>query len=336
MSIEDRATESRPLAAQLATTTAQSYRPRSLWWDAWNKLIANRLALASIFVLILVLLVAIFGPYMTPYNHLEQNLNAISQGPTLAHPLGTDELGRDMVSRILAGGRTAVIVAIVSTSFTGILGVLLGAMAAYMGGWVDDVIVRAIDITLSFPRLLLAIFLAASAKPLFTDFTNHLSAEYGWTFLRGSVYLDYLVVFAVLGVTGWPRLARLVRGQVLSLRETDYIRAAETVGASEWRIIVKHLVPNALGPVIVALSAGFGNAMLLESSLSYLGLGVQPPGASWGRMISENLILWRYKPHLVLMPGMALFFTVLAITFFGDGLNDALKPRTAHAQGRKV
>ncbi len=314
-------------SAESGFANSEIRKERSLWRDAWSKLIANRLAMGSVFVLATVLIMAFFGPLLTPYDHLDQDLDRIAEGPTLAHPLGTDDLGRDMLSRILAGGRTAITVAIVSTGLTGLIGVLLGALSAHVGGWADAAIVRAIDVLLGFPRFLLAVLLAAWAEPLLAQLGEYIFAQFGWAFLRSTTYVDYLALFVVLGITGWPRLARLVRGQVLSLRENDYVVAARLSGGTEWHVVVKHLIPNTFSPVVVFLSEAFGTAMLLESSLSYLGMGVQPPAASWGRMISENLTMWRYRPHLVLIPGLVLFVTVLATTFFGDGLNDALNPR---------
>ncbi|MCZ0940707.1 MAG: ABC transporter permease [Caldilineaceae bacterium] len=314
----------------------QFRRPeRNLWKDAFTQLIANRLAMGSIVVIFIVFFIAAFGPFLTPYDHLYQDWDNIAQPPTRLHPLGTDELGRDMLSRILAGGRTAIMVAVVTTTMAFVLGVLIGALGAYMGGYVDALVVRTIDFLQAFPHILLAVFLAATLKPTFIRFGDALVQQYGIRALGNTLYLDYLLIFAVLGITGWPNLARLVRGQVLSLRATEYVSSAQVVGAKEWRIIVHHLVPNALGPVIVSLSASFGGAMLTEASLSYLGLGIQPPGASWGMMIAENLVQWRYRPHLVVMPGMVLFVTVLAFTFLGDGLNDALNPRMLTPSGQK-
>ncbi len=302
-------------------------KERSLWRDAWSKLIANRLALGSVFVLTAIFFIAVFGPYLTPYDHLDQDWKHIAEGPSSLHLLGTDELGRDMLSRIMAGGRTAVLVAIVATVFRLIIGMLMGTAGAYLGGWIDALIVRLIDLIQGFPSILLVIFLVATLRPAFRRLSDALLMNYGWEFARSTTYMDYMVIFVVLGLTGWPYLARLVRGQVLSLREQDYVMAARAAGAKEWHILLRHLVPNALGPVVVDLSAGFGSAMLYEASLSYLGIGIQPPAASWGYMINENLVLWRTMPHLVLMPGMVLFVAVLASTFLGDGLNDALNPR---------
>lgn len=302
-------------------------RERSLWRDAWTKLVANRLAFISVIVLAIVLFIAFFGPYLTPYDHLDQDWQHISEGPSLTHPLGTDELGRDMLSRIMAGGRTAVLVGLVTTFFRLALGLFFGGISAYLGKWVDALVIWFIDLIQSFPNILLVIFLVATLRPAFRRFSDFLVFEYGWQFARNTTHLDYLIIFVVLGLTGWTHLARLVRGQILSLREQDYVLAAQLAGTSEWKIIRRHLIPNALGPVVVSLSAGFGIAMLTEASLSYLGIGIQPPAASWGYMINENLIQWRVRPHLVLMPGFMLFIAVLATTFLGDGLNDALNPR---------
>ncbi len=314
------------LAKRQAATDVRR-KERSLWRDAWSKLIANRLALASVVILSGVFIIAIVGPYITPYDHLDQDWEHIAEGPSLRHLLGTDELGRDMLSRIMAGGRTAVIIASITTVIRLVLGLFFGGVAAYFGSWVDSLVIRLIDLIQSFPSIMLVIFLVATLRPAIHRFSDALVFDLGWQFARNTTYLDFLVVFVVLGLTGWTHLARLVRGQILSLREQDYIMAAQVAGTNELKIILRHLIPNSLGPVVVSLSAGFGTAMLTEASLSYLGIGIQPPAASWGYMISENLIQWRFRPHLVMMPGAVLFVVVLATSFLGDGLNDALNPR---------
>ncbi len=184
------------------------------------------------------------------------------------------------------------------------------------------------DLLQTFPGLLLAVLLASMLKPAFDSLGQTLAQRYDIDPSQSTVYLDYLVVFGALSVVSWYGIARLIRGQILSLRATDYVTAARSVGVPERRIIFRHLVPNAIGPVIVSLSAAFGGAMLAESSLSYLGMGIQPPGASWGAMIHTSMQQWRYHPHLALMPGVVLFLAVLSANFLGDGLNDALNPRT--------
>ena len=180
---------------------------------------------------------------------------------------------------------------------------------------------------MSFPHLLLAIFVNATVKAPVQRFLEGWAAQTGWRFLADSVVVDYVIVFGALSIVGWPGMARLIRGQILSLRARDYITAAEALGISTKGILLRHLIPNALGVVVVSVTVGFGGAMLAESSLSYLGIGVQPPGASWGRMISDSLGRWRYAPHLVLAPGLTLATVIFAFNFLGDGLNDALNPR---------
>jgi peptide/nickel transport system permease protein len=301
---------------------------RSLWRDAWAKLIANRLALVSIFIMGLIFFIGIFGPLLAPYDYLHQDLLNMAAAPSADHLLGTDELGRDMLSRILWGGRTALLVAFIVTGFSLVLGVTFGAAAAYLGARADFIFTRVVDLLQTFPGLLLAVLLASTLKPTFDNLGQMLAQQYDIDPAQSTVYLDYLVVFGSLSVVSWYGIARLIRGQILSLRATDYVTAARSIGVPERRIIFRHLVPNAIGPVIVSLSASFGGAMLAESSLSYLGMGIQPPGASWGAMIHTSMQQWRYHPHLALMPGFVLFLAVLSANFIGDGLNDALNPRT--------
>jgi peptide/nickel transport system permease protein len=317
-----------PPVVQVLPETATRRKERSLWRDAWHKLIANRLALISIFIMGLIFFVGIFGPLIAPYDYLRQDLSNMAATPSWAHPLGTDELGRDMLSRILWGGRTAILVASIVTSMSFVMGVSFGAAAAYLGARADFIFSRVVDLLQTFPGLLLAVLLAATLKPAFDGLGQSLAQSYGLDPSESTVYLDYFVVFGALSVVGWYGIARLIRGQILSLRATDYVTAARSVGVPERRIIFRHLVPNAIGPVIVSLSASFGGAMLAESSLSYLGMGIQPPGASWGAMIRTSMQQWRYHPHLALMPGFVLFLAVLSANFIGDGLNDALNPRT--------
>jgi peptide/nickel transport system permease protein len=250
------------------------------------------------------------------------------QGPTWQHWFGTDELGRDFLSRILYGARTAFLVATMVTIVGGTLGILLGAIAALSERWVGGAIMRLTDVVLAFPHLLLATFANATLRPRVQEGIASLHDATGLGVFGGKLIGDYLVVFGSLALVSWPGLARLVRGQVLTLKHAEFVEAARVSGASERWIITRHLVPNILGVVIVSLTVGFGAAMLLESALSYLGVGIQPPGASWGAMINENLAMWRYKPHLVLVPGGVLAVVIFAFNFFGDGLNDALNPRS--------
>ena len=300
---------------------------RSLWQDALEQLMRNRLAIFGVFVAFLLLFVSIFGPWLSPYDYTEQNLFRINEGPSVEHWLGTDGLGRDMLTRILHGARTAFLVGLIVTIGTTVLGVVLGAAGAFLGGWVDALVMRLADITMAFPDILLAAFISVVFREKVLELQLHLQEQYGWTISEGNrVYLDYLVIFGSLTLVQWYGKARLVRGQILSLREKEFIEAERALGASNWTIILSHLVPNSLGPLIVSITVGFGGAMLSEASLSFLGVGIQPPGASWGEMISDNLGQWRFNPHLVVMPGVVLAIVVLGFNFLGDGLNDALNP----------
>jgi peptide/nickel transport system permease protein len=202
------------------------------------------------------------------------------------------------------------------------LGLIIGAASAFFGRWVDGIAMRLADTVLSFPHLLLAMFIVGTIRMPIAKWLD------GIGFDGDGSLIDYLLVFGALAAVGWAGEARLVRSQVLTLRRTEFVTAAKALGAEDRRIIRVHIVPNALGPLIVSASASFGGAMLSESSLSFLGVGIKPPGASWGNMISENLATWRYEPHLLAMPGIVLAISVLAFNFIGDGVNDALNPRS--------
>lgn len=305
-------------------------RARSLWSDAFRRLIRNRMAMFALVVVGVLVIMAIFGPFISPYDYTKQDLSSVNQGPSLQHWLGTDELGRDFLSRILWGARTALAVAIISIGLSYVIGVILGGVAAYAGGWVDATIMRVADIFMAFPHLLLAIFVNATIKRPLAEGAYRLYEQTNWPVLKNTVALDYVVVFGALAVAGWPWAARLIRGQILSLRSQEFVTAARAVGVRQPRVLRSHLIPNALGPIIVAITAGFGAAMLAESSLSYLGIGIRPPGASWGAMINESLIGWRMHPHLVAVPGLVLAVCVFAFNMLGDGLNDALNPRSSN------
>ena len=241
--------------------------------------------------------------------------------------MGTDELGRDLFSRLLMGARTAILVAIIITGTTTAIGLVLGSLGAYLGGWFDQALVWVMDALMNFPSIWLAAFISVSTRPTIGRWAQAIYQATNWESMRNPVVLDYLIVFGCLGLVGWPGIARLVRSQVLSIREREFIEAQRAIGAPTWWVTTRHLMPNVLGSVIVAMSSSFGNAMLSESSLSFLGVGIQPPGASWGNMIASSVSSWRSDPHLIFMPGIILSVAVLAFNFVGDALNDALNPR---------
>lgn len=295
---------------------------RNIWADAFERFRQNRAAMVSLAFITFMLLVSVFGPMVSPYDYRKQDLLNVAQPPTAEHWFGTDSLGRDYLTRIMMGGRTAFFVAFFVVTITTVLGVALGAISAFYGGWVDIAIMRLTDTLMSFPHLLLAVFVVAVVRQ--SAFIDSLASL---PFIKEMSLIDYLIVFGCLSIIGWSGKARLIRGQVLSLMKKEYIEAERAIGAPSRMIIRDHLIPNAMGPIIVAVSAQFGGNMLAEASLSFLGIGIRPPGASWGNMINENLVTWRYQPHLLAMPGIVLALMVLAFNFLGDGVNDAMNPR---------
>lgn len=297
-------------------------RPRSLWLDAFNRFRRNKLAVTGVVITLLLLAIAIFGPYLSPYDYTRQDYLAVNVPPDSAHWLGTDAIGRDYLTRLMMGGRTAFILAIWVVAITMLLGMALGAMSGFLGGWVDTVIMRVADAVMAFPHLLLALFLAGAIRPPVARWLA------GYDFFRDNAYLvDYAVVFGALAVVSWPGMARLTRAQILTMRRQEFVQAAGALGASQWRIMFRHLLPNAIGPVVVYASAMLTSVMVLESSLSFFGIGVRPPAASWGSMIGENLTTWQHSPHLLAAPSIVLVIAALGFNFIGDGLNDALDPR---------
>jgi ABC-type dipeptide/oligopeptide/nickel transport system permease subunit len=297
-------------------------RRRSQWGEFWRRLRHNRPAVVGLIIAALMYVTALFAPWLAPYGYDEQNLDAVEQPPSWAYPLGTDEVGRDLLSRIIWGTRSAAFVSITVTLVNLALGVPLGILAGYFRGWVDTLIMRLADILFAFPGLLFVLLIAATIKPSIIAWVKAV----GLIDLARSGYMDYLVVIVALGLVGWPGLARLVRGQILSLKEQEFIVGARAIGASIWRIMFRHLLPNALPPLIVAISMGIGGIILSESTLSLLGIGLQPPNPSWGAMIYSNYRYWRTRPHLVIVPGLVLAAVVFAFNFLGDGLNEALNP----------
>jgi peptide/nickel transport system permease protein len=271
---------------------------------------------------------AIFAPVLAPYAYTDQDLLQVAQPPSADHWLGTDEIGRDIFSRILYGARTATLVAIFSTSFSVLLGTLFGLMAGYGGRWADAAVGRLVDIEMAIPSLLLAALIAVSVRDPVVRWVQEIYAATGWSFLADTSWLDLLIVFGGLSFVQWPVYARLIRGQIFSLREEQYVLAAQSIGVTPMQIALRHLLPNALGPVIVVMTFSFSSAMVAESSLSYLGIGVRPPQASWGNMIASNIPSWSYRPWLVAVPAVALALATLGINFLGDGLNDALNPKS--------
>lgn len=273
---------------------------------AWKKLLHRPLALAGAVVLILMVIAVIFAPQLATHGRDDIDMFATEQAPGKGHLLGTDEIGRDVFTRLLYGGQVSLGVGFAAVILQVLIGVTLGAIAGYFGGWVDACIMRLIDIVMCFPFYVIAISMAALLGPS------------AWN------------VVLIIGVLSWPGVARIVRGQMLSMRTREFIEASRCLGLTSREIIVKHLLPNTLSPIIVYATLGMANAILTEAGLSFLGMGVNPPQPSWGNMLTNAQSMrvltkqwWRWLP-----PGLCIFLTVLSINFLGDGLRDALDPRT--------
>lgn len=271
----------------------------------WRRFVRHRLALISSGVLLVIVLVALLADVVAPYDPAFIDPLVFDEAPTPAHPLGTDRVGRDVLSRLIYGGRISLSVGVVAVSIYMVIGVALGALAGFYGGWIDNVISRLIDVVLSFPTLMLILVLVSLLGPGLQN------------------------IMLVLGLLGWPQVARIVRGEVLRLRTNDFVWAARMIGAPNGRIILHHILPNAMGPLLVAATFGVASAILSESALSFLGLGVQPPTASWGQMLNDaqSLTILESKPWLWIPPGMMILISVLSINFIGDSLRDALDPQ---------
>jgi peptide/nickel transport system permease protein len=270
---------------------------------AMARLGRNRAAVAGLIVIAALVIAAIFGPLLAPYDPYRVTLEGRLQPPGGAHLLGTDELGRDILSRLLYGARVTLWVGIVTVALAGTIGVIGGVAAGYLGGYWDALIMRLVDVFLAFPVIILAIAIVAVRGPGLTN------------------------VLIALALVYWTSYARVARSVVLTLREEEYTWAARTLGAGPIRIMLRHLLPNAVGPLIVLASLGMGNAILAEAALSFLGLGIQPPEASWGSMLNFGMQFLRDASFLSTTPGLAIFVTVLGFNLLGDGLRDALDPR---------
>ncbi len=294
-----------PLAGAEALISEPAQGGETQWQIAWRHFRKSRLAVAGLIVVALLYAIAVFAPLLTPYDPTAQEnvLTTSFLRPSLLHWFGTDRFGRDVLTRILYGARISLTIGFVATAISVTLGTLLGAVAGYIGGKVDSGIMRFTDMVLAFPRLVLLIMIVAFFSP------------------------SIAVIITVLGLTQWPNTTRIVRGDVLSLREREFIQAARALGFGRARIILRHLIPNVLAPVIVTATLGIGNTIVLEAGLSFLGLGVQPPTPSWGNLVADgrdNLLgAW----WVATFPGLIIVLTVLAFNLVGDGLRDSLDPR---------
>ncbi len=287
------------------TLLADTIQGRSLWQDAITRLRKNHLAMAGLVILIIMVVVALLTPWIAPYSYEVQDLDLGASPPSAAHWLGTDTFGRDLLTRVMYGGRVSLAVGFIATTVALVIGVFWGAIAGYAGGRTDAFMMRLVDILYALPFMIFIILLMV-------------------VFGR-----SILLLFLAIGCVEWLTMARIVRGQVLSLRQQEFVEAAVAMGLSPLTIIIRHIIPNILGPIIVYVTLTIPSVMLLEAFLSFLGLGIQPPQSSWGLLISYGVETMEEYPWLLLYPGLVLSVTLFSLNFLGDGLRDALDPKTS-------
>jgi peptide/nickel transport system permease protein len=285
--------------------SAEKTKKRSMAVEIWQRLLRNKMAMLGLVILVLLALSAIFADFIADYDSkvIAQNISERLQGPSAAHWFGTDEFGRDIFARIIHGGRVSLVVGLISVSVSLIIGGALGAFAGFYGGNVDNIIMRIMDIFLAIPSTLLAITIVAA---LGTSLVN---------------------VMLAIGISGIPNFARIVRAAVMSVKDQEFVESARAIGASNATIIFREIIPNCMAPIIVQATLSVASAILSTASLSFLGLGVQPPSPEWGAMLSSGRNFLRDAIHITLFPGLAIVITILALNLLGDGLRDALDPR---------
>lgn len=275
------------------------YSRSSLYKDAWKRLKRNKLAMVGLAIVIALILIAIFAPFLAPYDPISRIKADSALEPSGTYFFGTDLLGRDIFSRVIYGSRISIEVGVIAVGISLVIGLFFGALAGYFGRWPDVIIMRIADIFFAFPYILGAIAIMT---------------------ILGSGIVN---IFLVIGILGWAYFARIFRGSILSIKNKEYIEAARALGASNYRIITKHIFPNAMAPIIVYATMNVGTAIIVEAALSFLGIGVQPPTPAWGKMLAESLDFIDIAPWMMLFPGLAIVITVLGFVLLGDGLRDA-------------
>jgi ABC-type dipeptide/oligopeptide/nickel transport system permease subunit len=286
-----------------AVESGAAVRSSSLWRDAFRRLVRNRLAMAGGLVIALLCLIAILADVLAPLPYTKTNFGRLNEAPSRAYPLGTDQLGRDMLSRMIYGARVSMLVGLGAQVIVVSIGVPIGALSGYVGGRTDLLLTRFIDVMYAFPRLLFVILIMS---------------------MLGAGLVN---IFIAIGLTGWVGIARQTRAQVLALKEKEFVDAARGLGAGSRRLLSRHIMPNALTPIVVAVTFGIPEAIFTEAALSFIGVGINPPTPSWGQMVGEGQQYIRSYWHLCVFPSIAIALTMLSFTFFGDGVRDALDPK---------
>src|SRR2546425_1048182 len=287
----------------VAVDAALTVRPTSLWRDGVRRLRRNRLAMLGGIAVLLLLLTAIFADVLAPYAYTKTNFSRLNEAPSRDYPLGTDQLGRDLLSRMIYGARVSMLVGLGAQVIIVLIGVPIGALSGYLGGRADLFLTRFVDVMYAFPRLLFVILVMSM---LGAGLTN---------------------IFIAIGLTGWVGIARQTRAQVLAIKQKEYVEGARALGSRAGRLLFRHVLPNALTPIVVAVTFGIPEAIFTEAALSFIGVGINPPTPSWGQMVGEGQQYIRSYWHLCVFPSIAIAVTMLAFTFFGDGVRDALDPK---------
>jgi oligopeptide transport system permease protein len=313
----------RTAAERAADLNVLVRKQRSLWQDAWYRLLRNKAAVVGMVVVVLFMILAVMAPFLTQWglihdplkqdtpNSLMEPLWTGSKYTHAAYPLGSDQLGRDILARLLWSTQISMLVGFVPITIIFLMGVSIGLAAGYYGGWVDQLLMRITDVIYAFPDLLFLFIIMATLRNT----------------AIGDIQGGLLLIFVAIAIVNWVGMARLVRGQVLSLKEREFVEAARAIGAPARRIMARHLFPNLLAPVIVSVAFGIPSAMLAEAVLSFFGIGIKPPTPSWGVMINEGFVVFSTTAWPVLLPALCISIVMLAFTFLGDGLRDALDPR---------
>ncbi len=311
-------------ATDAEKATVEVMRPSiSYWRDAWNRLRANKVATGALVFIILIFLLAILGPLISPYSYEQINQGQENLKPCAQHIFGTDSLGRDLFTRTMIGARISLAVGIVAAIMISIIGIIYGAISGFFGGWVDNIMMRIVDIVYSVPTILIVILLQVVMKKPLDDFikSGHAPA------FMGNLGVGLISIFFVLALLYWVDMARIVRGQILSLKEQEYVLAAKVLGAGSKSIIFKHLIPNCIGQIIVVTTLKIPEAIFTESFLSFIGLGVSSPMASLGSLSQIALKGIYSYPYMLIFPALTISVIILSFNLFGDGLRDALDPR---------
>ncbi len=283
-----------------ATEAGMAMPQAGRYWRRWRKFSGNRLGLVGFIIILVLILLAGLADNLAPYSYKRQELSIMNRPPSWNHLMGTDEFGRDVLSRVIHGSRISVYVGVVSVGLSVLIGVIVGALAGYYGGWIDRILSTITDLTWSLPEILVALLMVAV------------------------IGAGVECVILAIALTYWAQYARLFRGQILMLKNEVYVEATRSLGANDFNILFKHLFPNAIAPVVVAATIGIGQAIVLEATLGFLGLGAQPPTPSWGAMMSNGTAYLFISPWVIVFPGLAMMITVLGFNLFGDALVDML------------